>query len=143
MKTALFSLMISISSLLTLPTAYVHAGLLDARSEIDASVLTLNVHDTAFWVYADPLPLEAMYTKKPRLKNGRVVFVSKRGTSKLEGYHRFWNQLTRGTHYSPRLIGAIAIDHGGRWNELRGRENAGWPDYIIFDHQCAPCMHPC
>ena len=85
------------------------------------------------WGHADPLPWQLMYTAKAKQKNGRTVYVSKRGSSKLEGFHCWWNTLVRGTRYSPELLQALITSFLGRWNELRGQENAGWPAHGIFD----------
>ena len=60
-------------------------------------------------LHADPLPVDLMYYAKSNTKNGKVLWVSLRGSNKLEGFHRFWNMIMRAPNHPVLLLALLFI----------------------------------
>jgi hypothetical protein len=58
--------------------------------------------------YADPLPLDEMYTQCGEDELGLPLYQCHRGTSAEEGMHGHLNKLFKGGHYSIRLAQVCA-----------------------------------
>jgi hypothetical protein len=62
------------------------------------------------------------------------TFIGIRGSSKLEGYHRYLNALLSGGNYSAELAGALIALFNYRWNYDCAVRNMGAADWGMYDH---------
>lgn len=63
-----------------------------------------------------------MYYGRQR-SDGSTEWITKRGSSKLEGYHAHLNAVLSGNNYSPELADCLIALFNLRWNIARGIEN--------------------
>lgn len=82
---------------------------------------------------SDPLPVEEMYIDITR-EGCMPTFIGIRGSSKLEGYHRYLNALLSGGNYSAELAGALIALFNYRWNYDCAVQNMGAADWGMYDH---------
>jgi hypothetical protein len=60
-------------------------------------------------------------------------WIAVRGSSKLEGFHRWLNDLKAGSHMTPETAQALEEAFIGRWNHKSGVKNKGEHFYGTFD----------
>ena len=72
----------------------------------------------------------------PVSKDGQIIrYIPVRGSSKLEGFHRWMNALLSGSNNSKQLAQAMQELFVGRWNINSGISNMGKPDYGTHEHK--------
>jgi hypothetical protein len=85
----------------------------------------------------DPAEVGEMYYPKPGTTEAVAAesgdWLSKRGTSKLEGYHSHLHAMLSGNNYSPEMADALLLFGNFRWNIKRGIDNRGKDNYGCFD----------
>lgn len=65
--------------------------------------------------------------------DSRKEYRTKRGTSKLEGYHAHLHDVLSGNNYSGELAHVLIMFFNFKWNIRRGVENLQWQDFISCD----------
>jgi hypothetical protein len=94
------------------------------------TMLCLLIH--VYTCIADPSSdPNVMYIKK---KDGKWIAV--RGSSKLEGMHKFLAELPTASHMSVATAQGLMELFIGCWNMDRAWSNAGQENYHIYDIRC-------
>ena len=86
-------------------------------------------------VTADPYAPHLMYFDRASIKASVRRWMTIRGTSKLEGFHRWLNALLASGNCSPELAGVLIILFVCSWNINAGIRNKGKPDYGTHEHR--------
>lgn len=88
-------------------------------------------------LHADPAEVDEMYYPRPGATAATAAaqgdWVSKRGSSKLEGYHSHLHAMLSGNNYSPEMADVLLLFGNCRWNMKRAIQNGGMDNYGCFD----------
>lgn len=92
----------------------------------------------------DPETVDAMHYNRRSNGSSNKEYITKRGTSKLEGYHSHLHDVLSGNNYSGELANVLILFFNFRWNVRRGIDNLDYEDYCTPDlwrlekvNQCA------
>ena len=80
------------------------------------------------------IPGLQMYRQRNVGKDGLPEYVTIRGTSQLEGYHRWLRACISGSQLSPRLFKDLLAHFNYRWNIRSGIKNLGQEDWATYSH---------
>ena len=80
------------------------------------------------------IPGLQMYRQRNAGKDGLPEYVTIRGTSQLEGYHRWLRACISGSQLSPRLFKDLLAHFNYRWNIRSGIKNLGQEDWATYSH---------
>ena len=86
---------------------------------------------------ADPMTADKMYIEV-KVSTNKVRWISIRGSSKLEGFHKYANTVLSSGQTGAKLAAALLCNFVGRWNTDRGVANSNQRSYGIYDHRLVP-----
>ena len=95
--------------------------------------------------FADPLPVQQMYNivdaGDPSHRNKLVRYRGIRGSSALEGFHRWLADILEGRNVSLLLASHLLSEHLERVNIIAGINNLGHHDFGMFQHEILQHIH--